>query len=746
MLRECIEAAGNDQLIAEILYRRGIDSPEKVRAFLYEDRYRPFNPVGFKGAKEAIELILSKAEDGAKVCIYGDYDVDGITSTVLLVEALRPLMGEVIYHIPHRFTEGYGMDLGVVERLSREGVDLIITCDCGISNYDEVERGRELGMDIIVTDHHTLPEVLPPANVILNPKQYGEDHPLYYLPGVGVAYMLAIALYEAMGEALPEGRWLDLLALGIVADVVPILRECRYLLKKGLPYLLNPERVGLDALYNVISSGGTGIVDEEDIGFQIAPRINAAGRMASPNLPAELLLEENSNKASQMARELDRLNRDRKALQNHIFENACKIVERDQLDRGILVLYDPIWHEGVLGIVAGKLSDTYKRPAICLALKSDGLTVTGSARSVANISIYNLLAQCEDYLERFGGHSQAAGLSLSLENVEGFTHYIQSLLPIEEGVQESLLDIDVEIDISHVDDSLLHRIEKMAPFGHGFPKPVFRSEDVKVLSKRPIGKNHQRLIFSRGESKLNSIWWWASSNIDENLDRVDIVYTLGRDNRGLSLTIQELEDSKGKAETPSSTPDIVLRDLRGRAIEEILGKYSGGIVYYEGLQRPSYETVNRYEIVRAETLVLLSIPPAPAIFRELVILSGATEVVLGYRDEGRESINNFLRLFQGMLKHAAINRSGIISMEALSTNLGIPEELAEVCLMYLRNRGVIDYTWDEGDDITIYRGSEAKVDRRTERILRESFQEMEAFKSYMCQWNIKAMHNIITGA
>lgn len=743
--QECIEAAGGDELIAGILYRRGIDRPEDIEAFLYEEQYRPFNPLDLEGSKEAIELILAKAKAGAKLCIYGDYDVDGITSSVLLKEALDPLAEDVIYHIPHRFTEGYGMNADVVRRLGADGVDLIITCDCGISNYHEVELARDLGMDVIITDHHTPPDRLPPANIILNPKLYGEDHPLYPLPGVGVAYMLVIGLYETVDKTLPEGQWLDLVALGIVADVVPVLGECRYLLRKGLPYLLKPERIGLKALYSVLSSSGFQVVDEEDIAFQISPRINAAGRMDSPYLPAELLLEQDPHRAAKMAADLDRLNRQRKALQNHIFETAAEMVDRDQANEGILVLYHPKWHEGVLGIVAGKIAETYKRPAICLTLKGDDSTVTGSARSVGDVSIYELLVESQDYLIKFGGHKQAAGMSLAIEDVEAFTRHIQGLLPIEEGMQESLVDIDVEIDISRVDDLLLRRIERMAPFGHQFPKPVFSSQNVDIVSQRPIGKSHQRFIFSGGDSQLNGIWWWASVEANDNLEKGNIVYTLGRDRGGLSLTIlgmEECEDMEPAKVAPRY--DIVWRDHRGEPVKDILADYSGGMVYYEGLNHIGCPTVTRYEIEKTHRLILLSTPPAPALFRELILVSGAREVVLGFGDESGQSINHFLRQLQGLLKYTITHRGGVVSIEELSTVLGATEEFVEICLIYLEGRGFIDYIWDAKDKLTIYRGTKRRQDKRTESLLNRSFSEMMSFKRYMYRQETQKIYNLVT--
>lgn len=745
--KECIEAADGDELLAGILYRRGIDTPDKIKIFLNEDEYEPFEPSTFSGMEETLKIILKKSDENAKVCIYGDYDVDGITSTVLLKEGLDPFFSHVVYHIPHRFTEGYGMNSDVIESLKAEGIDLIITCDCGISNFEEIDLARCLGMDVIITDHHTPPDILPPANTILNPKLCGEKNPLYPLPGVGVAYMLVKALYEKVGYDIPQGQWLDLVALGIIADVVPVLDECRYLLKKGLPYLISPDRIGLKALYNVIGNNCI-IEDEEDIAFQIAPRINAAGRMDNPYLPVSLLLESNWDKAIKKAIELDSLNSRRKVLQNEIFEQAITLIEEKQKDKSILVLYHPDWHEGVLGIVAGKVAEQYKRPCICLTLKDDGITATGSARSVGDISIYDILADSREYLEKFGGHNQAAGMSLNIGNIESFTQYIQGLVPLEKVVQDDIVDIDVEAAISAIDDIMLRRIESLAPFGHKFAKPVFLSKNVEILSHRPIGKNHRRFIFSRNGEQLDGIWWWASPIFDEDeLDNVDVVYTLGRNRGKISLTILNMKKSNAAKRKISKSllHDINWHDCRKQPIASILEKYDGASVYYEGLRSGFKYGVDRYGVEKCETLVLLSVPPAPAIFREIVILSQAKDIILAFTDEDIMDIKQFMNQLQKILKYIIEGKNGATTIQDLSVLMCAPEELMEIALEYLKEVGFIDYILEDMDQITIYRGkkrTKTNKSRRLGRLLHNGFHEMIAFKRYMLSREVGDMKNI----
>ncbi len=733
---ECIEAANGDELIAGILYRRGIKDPEDVKKFINQDYYNSFNPSDLECMQEATLSILSKADDGANVCIYGDYDVDGITSTVLLKEALTPFFDNVICHIPHRFTEGYGMNSDVIRDLKDNNIDLIITCDCGISNIDEIKLARDIGMDVIITDHHTPPEILPPANVILNPKLYGDTHPLYFLPGVGVAYMLIMSLYERSGRSIYEGQWLDLVALGIIADVVPVIGECRYLLKKGLPYLINPDRIGLKALYSVLNSNNCTVEDEEDIAFQIAPRINAAGRMDNPYLPLKLLLEQNWDRALENAMELDSLNSRRKTLQNYMYEQAVQIVEEEQRDEGIFVLYNASWHEGVLGIVAGKVAEQYRRPCICLTLKDDGFTATGSARSVGNVSIYELLVDSEDYLLKFGGHKQAAGMSLNVEKLELFTRHIQALLPKEKGIQKDLIDVDVEASISAMDNTMLRRIDKLAPFGHAFSKPVFVSRNVDIVSNRVIGKNHRRLILSSDGTQVEGIWWWAPSIGDEwdELKKVDVVYTLSQNRGRVLLTVLHMKCSKKQElRPPTFDRHIQWYDLRRQPIDKILKTCPDIPIYYEGLEKISKNVITRYEISKCERLLLISAPPAPAILRELIVLSGANEVILGFQGDDFLNINQFMRQLQAILKHVIQNRNGVTTIQALSSLMCAPEELIEIALLYLKDAGFIDYIWEDMGEVIICRGkgSNGLPNRQIEELLHNSFHEMIAFKRYI---------------
>jgi single-stranded-DNA-specific exonuclease len=337
-----LEAAGGDELIAKIFYNRGYMNPDTIRQMLNEAYYTPTLIEEFPGIDRAVERIQRAFRGREKICVYGDYDVDGVTSTVTLVGCLKFFTENVIYHVPDRFTEGYGMNEDVVRNLYTQGVTLIITCDCGVSNIKEINAAKELGMDVILTDHHNIPDELPKADVILNPKLLEPGHKARNISGCGMAYFLCLALLSHNGMEGRAKEFLDMLALSLIADVVSLNGENRYLLRQALPELFNTGRLGLKKLIKLAESHSK-MESEEDVAFQIAPRINAAGRMESARLPVELFLCEDEESAISMAAKIDYLNMERKRVQQQIIDEAVQMVETRKKNKTILVLFGEFW-------------------------------------------------------------------------------------------------------------------------------------------------------------------------------------------------------------------------------------------------------------------------------------------------------------------------------------------------------------------------------------------------------------------
>jgi single-stranded-DNA-specific exonuclease len=594
---DVIQAANGDELIARIFFNRGYKTPEIIRQMLNEELYVPMKAFDFPRMDEAVDCVVDAIESNQLIAVYGDYDVDGVTSTVTLVQCLQSFTEKVIYHVPDRFFEGYGMNEEVIRSFADKGVALIITCDCGISNYNEVELAKNIGMKVVITDHHKLPDKLPKGDVILNPKLLPEGHNALNLPGCGMAYFLAIALFEHYKMENKNDELLDLLALALVADVVSLNGENRYLLKKALPVLFNTKRIGLPELFSIIKKTNT-LETEEDIAFQIAPRINAAGRMDTAKLPVELFLCNDKQKAADMAQKIDVLNSERKRIQQDIIKQAEQLVENKKKNKTILVLFNEHWHHGIIGIAAGKIAEMYRKPAILLATKEDGYTVVGSARSTDGIDIYELLRECTDKLLKFGGHSMAAGLSLKMEDVEVFTSEIERLAEKHYSINpKTIVNADAELTLGQIDESLYNRLLSAGPYGEGFEPPKFVTKNISVMSDRRTERNHHIMVLA-GENgvRLSAVKWFGEAT-DYAGKICDIYYKLGKNtHKGNSKLQPVIEYLNPEAEKTGYIFTGRFIDKRGAGVIDIINEYEDISVFYEGLGNTCKveNTINRY--------------------------------------------------------------------------------------------------------------------------------------------------------
>ena len=380
-------AVGGAPLAADVLVRRGIRDPRLARGFLDPNYYSPASPYQLSGMDVAVERLLDSFQKGEKICVWGDFDVDGQTATTTLVSGLRSLGGQVNYHIPLREKESHGVNLPALRRLVEDGLDLLLTCDTGIGDHQAIAYANERGVEVIITDHHDPPQTLPEALAVINPKLDPADGPLISLPGVGVAYKLLEALFEQAGRTGEEALYLDLVALGIVADLALQIRDARYLLQRGLKALQGTKRLGLRTMMELAEVDPQGLT-EEYIGFEIGPRLNALGRLADANLAVELLTTDDPGRARLLATRLEGLNAERKLITGQVFQAAQSQIERDAslLDHAALVLSHDAWLGGVIGIVASRLVERYSRPAL-LITSPPGELARGSARSIPGVNI-----------------------------------------------------------------------------------------------------------------------------------------------------------------------------------------------------------------------------------------------------------------------------------------------------------------------------------------------------------------------
>lgn len=523
--------------LASILVNRGIVSPKDINDFLNISLDNIRHPFSIKEMETAVKRIYNAVINHEKILIFGDYDVDGVTSTAILMEFLRHTGADVSYYIPHRTKEGYGLQvIHVFEIAVPDKIGLIITVDCGSSSHDAVKAARDAGIDIVITDHHIVPENLPEAIALISPKRADCSSGLEDLAGVGVAFYLIMSLRKFLRDmnfwdSRPEPNLknlCDLIALGTVADMVPLVKENRIFAKTGLDLINTGNRIGISAL---IKAGGSNKypIDSEDIAFRLAPRINALGRVDHAKDAVELLLTEDSGTAGRIAQRMNLMNASRQNIEKKIYEYIMEHVNNNPeiLDNRSVVLSHASWHEGILGIVASRMVEKFNRPVVLFAQK-DGFA-KGSGRSVPGFDLYEGLMACSDLLDTFGGHSMAAGIRIKIQNIDKFREKFERTVTTTAKTQNLLpaTEIDCEIRVNDINAEFIDEIESLKPFGTGNPEPLFLARDIRVLSSEFVGANHRKMALSQasscGEEKiLNAIHF----NIDQSLSEKNFFETM----------------------------------------------------------------------------------------------------------------------------------------------------------------------------------------------------------------------------
>lgn len=519
---EYVKRFNVSELTAKMLLAKDI-SDSKVEEYLNPDIAKLHDPYLLQDMDILVDRILLAKERKEKVAIYGDYDVDGITSITLIYTFLKNLGMDAVYYLPDRIEEGYGLNTEALKKLKEDGVTLVITVDCGISAVAEVEYAKSIGLDICITDHHECSEVLPNACSIVNPKRPGSKYPFNSLAGVGVTFKVLSAIVKRLN--LPEQeylKYLDIAAVGTIADIVPLVGENRIITANGLEMLKNTKNEGLKALMKVARIEK---VDSDNVSFGIAPRINASGRMADATVAVKMLLAESEMEAYKYAKVLDSQNTKRQEVEKAIYNEAIHIIEKEGLDKKkTMVIAGNKWHQGVIGIVASKLTEKYLKPVILLAY--DGETAKGSGRIPAGISLYDALTKCSELLTTFGGHELAAGLTLETRNIEEFKNKFEEVITsMKEEDFVRVIDIDCEITKKDVTLKIIDEIERLAPFGQKNKKPVFMYKNLKVASVSTL-KDDKHLKFRLSEDNfyVDSVFFGAGNRRDEVKvgDKIDV--------------------------------------------------------------------------------------------------------------------------------------------------------------------------------------------------------------------------------
>lgn len=508
------QALALHRLTAAVLAARGIETAGEAGMFLAPSLSDMLNPQLLRGMEEAVGRLMAARRNRESICVYGDYDVDGITGTALLVSFLRQAGFSCRYFIPNRFDDGYGLGREAIQRIIDLGADLIVSVDCGITAVDEAMFCAAQGIDLIVVDHHLPKDTLPAAVAVINPVQPGCPYPFKSLAGVGVAFNLLVSLRTALrdegafqGANEPDLReWLDLVALGTIADVVPLTGQNRIFAFHGLRQLTNSTKPGIQALKRV--AGVTGVVNCGQVGFRLAPRLNAAGRMESAVPGVDLLLSADQAESQRVALELDAANAERQAIERRILDEAIQLIETSAGYPGCrsIVLASRSWHQGVVGIVASRVAERYHRPTILISLGDDG-SAKGSGRSIPGFHLLDAVKSCSVFLERFGGHCYAAGIGLRADAIAAFAAAFEAeaarLLTYDELVAH--MDIDAEALPDNITPELARELKRLEPFGAGNPEPVLLMRALQVMDRRVVGDGHLRLRLAGGGRHFNAI-------------------------------------------------------------------------------------------------------------------------------------------------------------------------------------------------------------------------------------------------
>ncbi|MCC6501120.1 MAG: single-stranded-DNA-specific exonuclease RecJ [Anaerolineales bacterium] len=738
-------------LIQQTLIRRGIATPESARAFLHPEE-TPSTP--FPNTETAVEIIQHHLERKNKICVWGDFDVDGQTSTALLVQTLQSLGADVVYYIPIRGKESHGVHIESLTPILDSGVKLLVTCDTGITAHEAVDYANSRGVDVVVTDHHDLGETLPNAKAIINPKLLPEGHVLKNLAGVGVAFKLAEALitnYQLLFSQSPISNLdlLDLVALGLIADVALLQGETRSLAQKGIRQLRQTNRLGLKVLAE-LSNTNLESLTEETIGFTFAPRLNALGRLSDANPAVELLITDNPSRARVLAAQIEGLNAQRRLLTSQVTEAAeAQLREHPELlNEPAIVLSHPNWPGGVVGIVANRLVDRYHKPALLLTESDDGI-LRGSARSVEGLHITEAIASQKESLLNFGGHPMAAGLSLQKENLSAFRRGLGKAIEKQLGEiirEEPTLQIDAWLGLNEINLELADALEALAPFGAGNPKLTFATRGVTLKSVAEIGKTkeHLRLTVADEDDNVQSVLWWggAGEELPETGSRIDIAYSVRASTfRGAKQAAATFDEFRVVEERAVEVKEkkFEIRDWRletGR----IDSLQADVLIWAEGAEKAKGKS--RFELHPADELVIYTTPASPAELRAALDVVKPKIVYVVAVSPAKEKTDQFLARLAGMAKYAIGNTGGRVSFNDLAVATAQRVGAARIGLEWLSAGGHVTAVPAEGEAVLLSAGNGEKnqyLQKELYVAVRGILEETAAYREYGARAQIESL-------
>ncbi len=739
--------AGGNRLVAEALVRLGLTTQSAALAFLYPERYTPAPSTDLPDLLKAVERLESAIQRGECIGVWGDFDVDGQTSTTLLVAVLRGLGANVQYHIPVRAVESHGVGVERLRQFLDGGVQLVLTCDTGITAHQAANYARQRGVDFLITDHHTLPPQLPDAYAVVNPQRLPEGHPLRTLPGVGTAYKLAEELARRAGKPELAEQQLDLVAMGTVADLAILSGDARYLVQRGLAQMRQNTRLGLAAIFE-----RTGLnrdrLTEEHISFQIAPRMNAIGRLDDANAVVEFLLTADKTLASVTATRLEGMNAQRKMLTDQVFQAAMAQIERDPglLDGPALVLAHPQWPAGVVGIVASRLVEQFYRPTILLT-SPPGAPARGSARSIEGINITAAIATNQKLLRGFGGHPMAAGLSLDAERLADFRAGLNRAVSQQAQGKDlaQRLHIGAFLSLDEINLALVEGLDRLAPFGPGNPAPVLAARDLKLRGIARMGRNaeHIQLLVEDRAGTVRRVVWWQGAGAQMPEGRFDLAFharsSSFRGQPEVTLEFAGFRITEAPLPDAAPVPTITVVDLRAEddpdaALASLAAQAGtpGLMVWQEGEHASQQPGCDRYHLAPAQALAIWNPPPDRRSLESALRAVQPETAYLFAVSPSQDTPQAFLARLAGLARHAMAHMHGSVPLERLAAATAQREETVRKGLQWWEAKGAFLLVEEANQNIILMDGSRPDETRQAALMaqIKRLLEETAAYRGY----------------
>jgi len=741
---EIREAFQKTLLIAEQLAKKGISTLDQARRFLTPKGSDQTSPFDFPDIEKAAERVRKAIIRKERIGVWGDFDVDGQTSTTILVDGLRSLGADVVFHIPIRANESHGIQLiSLLRFLSADKPSLIITCDTGISEFESLEYLAAAGIDTIITDHHTPSAKLPPSFAVINPRLLIQVHPFYTLAGVGTAYQLIRALSILYKKDFLADPYLDLVALGMIADLADLTGENRFYARSGLTMLSESPRQAFKAIAKLADLRSP-VINESHIGFLFAPRLNALGRLGDSNPVVKFLLSNDEMDALNFASELEELNSQRKIASDMVFKSAVELLEkkRELLQYPVIVLEREKWEPGVVGIAASRLVEKYNKPAILLNIKNG--IAAGSARSIEGINIIKAIQENSQHLIKSGGHPMAAGLSIAVENISKFRDGLsRSVSLMSTGlVLEKTLGIDAYLPFHNINEDLLQETEQLAPFGPGNLPAVLVSKNLEIDNTAFIGKSgeHRKMVIKDQEGNSHNAVWWGSADLKPPEGPFDLAYYLRRDDfRSKGEVLLEWLDFReagpGTTEVRPEKSKFIVHDYRNapNQIEMLENLASETEIQFwaEGIKIDEVNSSTRLQLKKIRKLAVLVSPPNRDVLMKIIEKTDPAEIYLFNFSSIDDSFNSVMKKLIGLLNYCISHKNGKSNLHDLEAALGQSTDVVVNGLEYLRRKGDIEFSLI-GEKVEITKaGKDGSFDlEKMKQDLINLLGEVSAFRSY----------------